>query len=239
MTRAFPYVSQATFHGGAAIVDVRSSRVVEHILPHELRPASAPHLPEGTIVILFGDQTEGTLLFGNVPWPVGTRYAEMLLAVPFVRLPGTDQDYTYVLRMFCERFAPAAIGNSVYGLAKRLARMSWEDATFRVFDEAGQHLTRVSMTAEAGSDSAGAVALATVLDALSLPILGKKPNGAYASCDFGWDATAARTQAIRTRMDCPTGLEGLAPGAYHSPPGLSCEVRGLVWRLSWPRPVPR
>ncbi len=69
----------------------------------------------------------------------------------------------------------------------------------------------------------------------TLPIVGRKSDGTYVSSYFGWhfDEAAVKPADACISIDAPL-VDGLAPRRCYDVSGGTFEVRGMLWRLSWP-----
>jgi hypothetical protein len=78
--------------------------------------------------------------------------------------------------------------------------------------------------------------LGAVRSAFSLPILARRGDGAVTRSRFDWEFGDARLRPVAAWLcvDAPFA-DGLAPGTHHALQGASVEVRGMRWRLGWPR----
>src|SRR5579862_3418974 len=80
------FVGQATFNGCIAFANW-PRRDVERLLPPELQLAtnvsSTPQLHP--LAFIFGENSDGATIFGAMTLPLGVRYFEFALTIPFVQ----------------------------------------------------------------------------------------------------------------------------------------------------------
>ena len=118
--------------------------------------------------------------------------------------------------------------------------MRWQGPVFLVTTEAGTLLLHAAVETGGGWCPGQACELpnfAAMQAVFDLPVVGRKANGAYVSSYFGWDFSTATVRAADSciAIDAPF-LEGLTPRRCHDVPSGTFEVRGMIWRLSWPAP---
>jgi len=233
------FVGQATFNGCIAFANW-PRREVERLLPPELRLAknvsSTPQLHP--LVFIFGDNTEGATIFGGITLPLGVQYPEFALVVPFVQHGSHSHLQVYIPRMYSGYFPATWNGNLHYGFGKETAKMYWDGPLFVVVAEAGRLLLRAAVDTSAPWQPADPCALpnfAAMQAVFSLPVLGRKANGTWVGSHFGWDFSAARVRpaAACISIDAPL-VAGLPVRRSEAVPGGAFDVRGMVWRLTWP-----
>ena len=233
------FIGRATFNG-CIVVCSWPREDVERILPAELLLAenrsATPH--RHPVVFVFGEQTEGATRFAGVTIPLGIRYEEFALAVPFVRHAQGQNLHTYVPRMVASYFPATWNGNAFYGLGKRMGRLGWEGPIFRMTDTEGQLLFHAAVEATGDWSPGGGGALPNfdrMREFFSLPVVGRRENGALVGCYFDWDFRGARVRPTdaRVSIDAPFA-EGLVCGSSPGAPSGSFEVHRMLWRLSWP-----
>ncbi len=141
------------------------------------------------------------------------------------------------------RYFPATWnGNTHYGFAKETARMYWHGSVFVIRTETGTLLLRAAVETTADWTSAISCALpnfAAMQAVFSLPVLGRKANGTYVGSCFGWDFGNAvvRPADACISIDAPL-IAGLTPRRCDDVSSGTFEVRGMIWRLSWPQLEP-
>src|SRR5262245_23467484 len=123
---------QATFSGCLAVVRV-ARQALRSRLPTavSLPPNDSNDYP---CLLAFGEQLEGTAVFGGLTVPLGLRYRELMVAIPFVRVDGALGDHLFVSGMVCDFWPAVSNGNTYWGFSKRFAPMSWDGARFLVQD---------------------------------------------------------------------------------------------------------
>ena len=231
------FVGQARFDGCIAFTNW-TRKDVAALLPPDVRLAanttSTPHLHP--VVFVFGEHSRGTLLFGGLAVPTGIAYFEFGMAIPFVEDRGGLG--VYVPRMYASWFPPVWSGNVHYGFAKRLARMGWHGSVFVVGSDAEGLLLHAAAEPAGGwspGSGCGLPHFAALRETFSLPIVGRRDDGSLVRSffDWGFDTAMVRPADSCISIDGPV-LDGLAPRRCHDAPAGTFEVRGMVWRLSWP-----
>jgi hypothetical protein len=232
-------VGQAHFSGFVAFSNwLRAD--VERLLPREIELArnlsSAPDLHP--VVLIFGDQAAGATIFAGLTLPLGIHYQEFGIAVPFVKHRQGSNLHTYVPCMYSSYFPAAWSGNANYGFSKRMGTMWWQGPIFLLTSEQGELLFHAAV--ESASDWSrpphrGLANFDALQEIFSMPILGCKADGSYVCSYFGWDFSGARVRPADSclSIDGPL-LEGLAPRRCHDVPSGTFEIRGMIWRLTWP-----
>ncbi len=233
------FVGQAIFDGCIAFANW-PRKDVERLLPPELRLAAnvsaTPALHP--VVFIFGENTDGATIFAGFTLPLGVDYAEFALAIPFVQHGSRDGLHVYIPRMYSGYFPATWNGNLHYGFGKETATMYWDGPVFVVMSEAGALLLRAAVETAAEWQSANSCAVpnfAAMQAVFSLPVLGRKANGTWVRSHFGWDFSAAqvRPAAACVSIEAPL-VKGLPRRRCEAVPGGAFDVRGMVWRLSWP-----
>jgi hypothetical protein len=229
------FVGLSCFNGWLGTVEWPRA-TVEALLPPPLcLDGGAPTHP---VLVLFGEQTGGTVVYGGVPMPLAIDFCEFGIAVPFVRHREGRYHHLFFPRMCSSYFPAVSDGNVHYGLAKRLARMTWRPPFFWMTDENGRLLfhAAVEPTGPFG-DAAGVDAFRTAHRLAELPVLGRCAGERLVTSYFDWSAQGVRARPVRARL---VWADGLVPGlgAHESlaGDGRLCEVSGMTWRLSWPLP---
>ena len=235
------FVGQATFNGCIAFTNWPRPHV-ERLLPPELRLAanvsSAPSLHP--LAFIFGENTDGATIFGGVTLPLGVRYFEFALAIPFVQHVSHSPLQVYIPRMYSGYFPATWNGNLHYGFGKETATMYWDGPVFVIMTEAGALLLRAAVDATARWFPGRSCTLpnfAAMQAVFSLPVLGRKSNGTYVRSHFGWgfDDAQVRSADACISIDAPL-VAGLPRRRCEAVAGGTFEVRGLVWRLTGPTP---
>ena len=235
------FVSQACFNGYIAFSNWPRADV-ERLLPQELQlcanTSSSPDVHP--VVFIFGDQTEGAMILGGFTFSVGVHYQELGVAIPFVKHRRGPYAHTFMARMYSNYGIATWNGNTHYGFSKEMATLRWQGPVFLVSTEAGTLLLHAAV--EAGGDwspgPAGTLENFAAMRAIfSLPVLGRKANGEYVASYFGWDFSEASVRGADSCVSIDAAfLEGLTPRRYHDVSSGTFEVRGMIWRLSWPAP---
>jgi hypothetical protein len=235
------FAAQATFHGHIALLVWRREEVAT-ALPADLELAAnrSPTPELHPVLLILGEQTQGAWILADRTLPLGLRYQEVAVAIPFVKHRRGRYLHTHVPRMFSS--SPSAIwnGNASYGLGKRMAALTSRGAFRILTDEGGKAL--LHMVVEPRGDWTGlsddaCAPLRAIRDAVTLPIVGRTVAGTYVTSYFEWnfDAAVVRPAACGLSIDGPLA-EGLGPRWCRAEPGCAFEVRGMTWRLSWPVP---
>ena len=232
------FAGRATFDGVIACIewprDATSAALPAGIA---LAPATSPRTTHPVLVV-FGEQREPAVLRGGFAFPMGRPYGELGVFVPYVRAPGGNRLYTYVWRMYSTYFPAVWEGNSRY-LSKALGNMTWHGSAFVATTETGVPVLDALVAprgdwrcAEPGDDT-----LRHVLDAVTLPIVGRPASGRLASSCFGWDFDGARVRPVAASLQLAGALLD-ADGAREIAVGAddALAVRGMTWRLGWPAP---
>jgi len=121
-----------------------------------------------------------------------------------------------------------------------MARMRWQGPVFLVTAEDGRLLFHADT--EPAADWAPASRckppnFEAMRRVFAMPVIGRRDDGSYVCSYFGWDFREALVRASDSfvSIDGPL-LVGLTPRQCHDVPGGTFEVRGMLWRLSWPAP---
>ena len=227
------FVGQAHFDGSIAVFQ-RPRAEIERLLPPGLALAWSTSPDLHPVVYVFGEQREGTVIFGGRPIALGIRYPEVALAVPFVRGSASRYLHTWMAYMATSHEAAAWSGTRLYGYAKELARLEHDAESFRVLDADGDCRIRASVRTRGDVDLPGPDALETVREMFRLPIVGQNGTGLVGSF-FDWTFAEAEVRAIDVAVDwIRPPLPGLAAGAWSADAAFA--VRQMRWRVSWPEP---
>lgn len=239
---AAPFLSQARFSG--YIVFTNWPRAdVQRFLPAELR--LAPNLTATPdvhpVVFIFGEVAEGATLLAGFTIPLGVRYAEFAVAIPFVTYARGRYLHTYIPRMYASHLPAVWTGNALYGFGKEVGKMTQYGAVFMLTSENDAllwHATTESPAAWSGS-CGDLPNLEAARAAFALPILGRKSSGEYVHSYFGWDFSGAR---VRPAASCVTLevplVDGMGPRQCSGVPSGTFEAEGMIWRLTWPLRCP-
>jgi len=235
------FVGEMRFAGCIVATHV-SRHAIEALLPPGIALADTTAAPDShPLVFIFGQQSEGTILFGGMSYPLGVRYTEFGVAIPYVTF-GADRDlHTYVPRMYSSYFPPVRDGNMHYGFGKAQAVIDWHGPIATLVTPDGVLLCHATIAALAAwhRDASAAHELAWVQAAFALPVLGRKANGRYVRSRFRFDFRDAVVRPVRCAMAIEVPLvDGMAAQRCYSAPGEAVEVRGMLWQLSWPEPLP-
>src|SRR5882724_2942985 len=234
---ALPLAGQARFNGVVMFVNW-SRRDVEAVLPGEIELAANGLAPDlHPVVFILGEQTEGALIFFFFQAEDGIRYHEVGIAVPFVRHGPNRELHIYIPRIYSSYFPAVWNGNVHYGFAKKLARI-WQEGAALVVGEDGAPLLRADVE-PAGDWWPGARCPLANFEAMravfALPVLGRRADGRYVCSRFDWafgDALVRQAEA-RVCIEVPLG-QGLTPRRCPIVREGAFELRGMLWRLSWP-----
>ena len=173
---------------------------------------------------------------------MGVSYREFAVAIPYVTRRGGRHLHTYVPRMYSSLYPPVRDGNLHYGFNKALADLERHGPIVSLIAADGPLLWHATIEPieewyRAGETTRSSPALAALQAAFDLPIVGRKANGRYVRSYFGFDWEGAQARPVQSAISIDVPLvDGLGPGHCHSVPGGALEVRGLLWRLSWPVP---
>jgi len=235
------FAGQARFNGCIAVTNWLRAEV-ERLLPPQLAlAANASPTPDlHPVIFVFGEQTQGAVIFARLPVPAGPDYGEFALAIPFVRHRHGRHLHVHVPRMYSSYFPATWNGNAHYGFGKAMARMEWRGPVFLMTNETDDLLLHAAVE-PAGDWVSGAAADLPLLAALraifSLPVVGRKADGRLVCSWWGWGFGDAlvRPAAASVSIDAPL-VEGLPLRTCTAVPGGSFEVRGMAWKLTWPTP---
>jgi len=224
--------SQATFAGGLAIIHVARRSLVPHLPPSVALPRDdSPAYP---CVLAFGTQSDGTTFFGGLAMPLGIRYHELMVAVPFVLWNGAAGEYLFITGMICDLGPAVWIGNVYYGFRKRFARMSGGGERFTVDEES--HQPGFQAVLRPPGKTAGST-LNRIRAAVALPVLGCRSDGMFVQSRFDWDFREAAVEAASLSLTVGEHFRELPLGA-HSACHDAYRVDRMRWRLSWPTAAP-
>ncbi|HUE29528.1 MAG TPA: hypothetical protein VMR79_01565, partial [Verrucomicrobiae bacterium] len=234
------FAGQARFSGCIACTNWRRSDV-EAILPPYLELATNTTAPElHPVVFIFGEQSDGAILFAGFTVRTGVTYHELGIVVPFVQHHRGRHLHSYVPRMYASYFPSVWHGNANYGFSKEMARMGWQGPVFLLTRENGSLLLHAE-TEPAGTWSPGSSCDAPNFGAMraifELPVIGRRGDGSHVCSYFGWSFEDALVRPSDACVSIHAPLvAGIRPRRHHDVPGGTFEVRGMLWRLSWPVP---
>jgi hypothetical protein len=237
-TSSVTFVGQARFNGCITFCNwLRSD--VEALLPAELElPANTAATNVHPVAFIFGEQTEGATIFAGITFPLGVQYHEFAMAIPFVKHRRGRYLHTFIPRMYSSYFPAIWHGNTYYGLAKEMASMRWQGAVFLATASDDRLLLHAAVEAR-GPWSPGRTCELPNFQAMravfALPIVGRKSDGAYVCSYFGLDFGEAAVRPGDAWVSIDAALiGGLRPRRSHDVAAGTFEVRGMIWRLSWP-----
>jgi hypothetical protein len=233
------FVGQARFNGCITFCNW-PRRDVEALLPKELELAAnaAATADVHPVAFIFGEQTEGATIFAGIPFPMGVRYHEFAMAIPFVKHRRGRYLHSYVPRMYSSYFPAVWHGNTYYGLAKEMATLWWQGPIFLITAKSDTLLLHAAVESTGRWSAGGSCDLPNFQATraiFALPVVGRKSDGTYVCSYFGWDFGAAtvRPADACVSIDAPL-TDGLDPRRCHDVASGTFEVRDMVWKLSWP-----
>jgi len=239
-TAAGSFVGQARFSGCVAFTNWRRSDV-EAVLPPELALATNTIAPDlHPVVFVFGEQSDGAIRFAGLTVPTGATYHELGIAIPFVHHRHGRHLHSYVPRMYASYFPSIWHGNVTYGFGKEMGHMAWQGEIFLLTAEDGSLLLH-GASEPAGSWSSGSSCTLPNFDSMravfAMPVIGRRADGSFVCSYFGWDFQDAQVRA----SDCCVSIDaslavGLGPRRCPDVAAGSFDVRGMMWRLTWPTP---
>jgi len=140
------FAGQARFNGCIAVTNWLRAEV-ERLLPPQLAlAANASPTPDiHPMIFVFGEQTQGAVIFARLPVPAGPDYGEFALAIPFVRHRDGRHLHVHVPRMYSSYFPATWNGNAHYGFGKAMARMEWRGPVFLMTSETGDLLLHAAV----------------------------------------------------------------------------------------------
>jgi hypothetical protein len=227
------FAGVARFRGSFACSAARRE-VVAALLPRGLRLADSPTRACETthpVLVAFGEQRDGALLWTGAPFPVGDPYLEVAVLVPFVRHEGGRYLHTFVPAMLSTSAAAVWSGNEHYGFAKHLgAEQTFpEGADFAVaIDGEPAFTARFERSRE--SPAAAVRALAERVG--RLPVVGRLAAGDLVTSYFEWDLHGTSA----TGHPCRIGSAPPLPREIATDAASAIDVHSMEWKLSWPMP---
>jgi len=135
-------------------------------------------------------------------------------------------------------YHPAVLAGTYYGFGKEMAKMWWQGDTFVITREDDGPLLHADARPSGDWSPGSRCELTNFADmraTFALPVLGRKADGTLACSYFGWDFTDARVRPgdACLSLDAPI-VAGLTPRRCSGVTLGSFEVRGMMWKLSWP-----
>ena len=234
------FAGHATFDGVVACVPW-PRQALATALPAgiELAPAVEPRSTH-PLLIVFGEQRDPAVLRAGFALPMGRAYGELGVFVPYARVAGADRLCTYVLSMHSTYFPAVWEGNTRY-FSKALGNMRWHGTAFVATTDAGAPLVD-ALVAPAGEWRPAADGtrddVRPILDAVTLPIVGRPANGPLATTCFGWEFETASVRPVALSLAIAGALVGAETTREIAvPAGDALAVRGMTWRLGWPAPL--
>jgi hypothetical protein len=230
----------AASFSGAIVTVSQPVRAISNLLPPPLRPASpAPASPGSDrhpVVFILGEMSTGGAHWGGFEFTSGARYREAAVAVPFVAHPAHRGSFVFSYEMFADDRRAVGLGNSFYGLRKRLVNVDWDDEIYRV--RAGDRTLLQCAGAVTDEWSSTTALTEKGLDWLRAifrsPILGRRASGQYVESSFEW--TFERSQARPLTADLRWFASALGETVeLRSVDGYSFAVRNMRWRTGVPR----
>jgi hypothetical protein len=233
---AVGFAGEATFDGCVIVASLAAAEVAS-LLPRGLvlPPGAARH----PVVLVLGEQHDGTWLFGGLSFPLGTRYTEVALLVPEVATPG-GTPAIWIPGMRSGYFPAAWHGNAHYGFAKAPGTVRRMGALRVVTDGDGRLVLHAAVEPRGAwrPGAADVPAVRTARAFLAAPVVGRLADGRLVRSRFAWDFARALVRPIDARVQLqPGALRGLPGGDVPDDPDGSFEVRGMRWRLGWPAPA--
>jgi hypothetical protein len=233
------FLSQASFTG--CIVFTNWNRAdVKRLLPAELELAVNLSATRDVhpVVLMFGVVAEGAATLAGFTVPLGVRYAEFALAIPFVRHNDEGRLHTYIPRMYSNHLPATWTGNTFYGFGKEVAKMWWQGPVFMLTREDDALLLHAAIESRCDWLSGPRCTLPNfeaMRAVFALPIVGRKADGVYVCSYFDWDFNGACVRAADScvTIDAPI-LEGLTPRRCYGVRAGTFQVERMLWRLSWP-----
>jgi uncharacterized protein with NAD-binding domain and iron-sulfur cluster len=246
-----PDLSKAAYAGvgsinACCIIAFPKTAVVKALLPPGLSFKLGTHEPDCLpLVLLFSEQKRvrpGFAPFG------GINYLEVAMVVTQVYSDDPTDDYggpyIYMPRLFLNSLGPTAIGASLYGFRKQMARIRRVGDSFQVRNSEGE----ISVNFENGSligqirDFPQANLLRGFLD---LPIISETPQGGFSWCYIDYHFDRASFQALSGDCDIHQGnfeadidIKAVGPQLKGSEPGLVREALGVRLVTDWSITLP-
>lgn len=234
-------VGQAVFHG-FLLTFAWPRAWAKRLLPDGLvlaLPGAGERPRRHPIIVMFGDQTQGATVFGGVPFPWNVRYAEFAIAIPFVQRPGSHRIETFVPAMGSGYFPAIWHGNHFYGFSKKPIAIERQGSLVWMNGPTGALWMHAAVAGETARWSRrrhlACAALDEIEECLRLPILGQRSDGSIVR---SWWDLSFRHALVRECGAWVAFEHAFVPdlplGIHQAAPGHCVEVRGMLWRLSWP-----
>jgi hypothetical protein len=212
------------------------------LLPDGLEFLPQAVLPDGRhpLVLLFGEQSAvGPNLF-----PLGLRYRELVLALPYVgQRDGPPGPFCYLPVLLLDRRLPTLLGRWLYGFAKR--RVAWtslEDGCALSRLEDGGSLLAARWTVDGSRERADAQAsFARVRCLFQQPLISRGRGGRFRHARFEFALARARVEPVTAEILFHQSIRPgmpLGPGPIRTPgPGGPAAFRIQTdWTLARAKP---
>jgi hypothetical protein len=180
------------------------------------------------LVLILGEQSDvrPALL------PLGARYREFILAVPFVegRGRGAKGPFCYAPCLFLDRRVPTLAGRLLYGYEKRLAEIRMTEHSYRIADHRLGELLQADFRPAGAAVKASPSGISLLFD---LPVIARAAGGwRYSLADIGLDRALIQPVELRLEIHRPF-VPGLPVGAV-AISGLRDDAsRAFRIRTSW------
>jgi hypothetical protein len=213
------------------------------VLPADLELAANTVAPaRHPMAFIIGEQTRGALTFGGFIMPTGIGYHEIGITVPFVRHGRDRRLHTYIPRMYSSYFPAVWTGNMHYGFGKQMGHMQREGAAVLLRGDDDRPRLRVEVAATGGwvpGDHCRVANFEAMRAIFTMPVVGRRADGRYVCSRFDWGFGEALVREAEVHLVIEALLgPGLTPRHCPVVPGGAFELRGMLWRLSWPAPCP-
>lgn len=240
---------QSTY-SGFAVLTMMDRSVVEKALPAGVRlAATSTGSVQHPVIHLVGDQREPSAVYAGVATqiPTASDYREMILLVPFAIHDSGTQWHNHAVRMYLDDISAVAGGNSVYGYAKKWARVNEAgtppSTTNQVTDLLGAtyFLSDVRLAGPwipAATAAASMPRWKDLQTIFEMPVLGlNAPNFicSYWEWDFANAQVAPATSSFQFfRAFIPGMQDWVDLGALSSAPDGAVAMSRVRWRLGPP-----
>ena len=240
--RAADWVGEAVFNGHIALWSWPTADV-RRVLAPGLEPVAPPFGPvvatgHHPVIFVHGEQTRGTNFFAGIPFHSGLAYNEGGIFVPFIRHRGGGLLSTAVPAMYADFFPPVWHGEAHYGYGKQLVAFRDEGPVRLCLSTDGRVLLELMVEPRGPWRLASTAAQGLVeffARATSLPIVGWTSEGTLIGSSFHWDFERAQVRPADSLVQLRAGLIGGTNRSCADVPAGTIEVRGMHWKLSWPR----
>jgi len=242
MVRATARRSAGTWGGvasfnGAVVTAPAPPDFVRTLLPPPLM-LDANSARAHDLVFFFGELEHGGAHIGGVDWSLGARYREMGVLVPCVRHPDHAGHLLFPYEMAADDATAITLGNAVYGLRKRNARIGWDGPSYEVHVEGRRKFQCTgSIHGEFSKRRVSDARLvASLLRIVAHPVLGLRNHEDYVRSHFEWDFTRAATRPLSVALEwAPIARDVPFVSTVNMDRALL--VRGMRWRTSPPAPT--